>query len=128
MTALDVVSAYLARARVGDWSGALAHMSDDVVGHVPGRSELAGELHGKPAVSAYIEHARKLSADRDVELQLQDMLVSHNRVALIVREIFHRDGREIPIRRANVYRVAGEQIVEITIYEHDQYAVDELFA
>ncbi len=128
MSALDVVSAYLSRARVGDWPGALAHMSDDVVGHVPGRSQLAGELRGKAAVSSYIESARALSADRDVDLELQDMLVSRNRVALIVREVFHREGREIPIRRANVYRVAGEQIVEITVYEHDQYAVDELFA
>lgn len=128
MTALEVVSAYLARARVGDWHGALAHMSDDVVGHVPGRSRLAGELRGKAEVSAYIEQVRAQSADKDVELQLQDMLASKNRVALIVREVFHRDGREIPIRRANVYRVAGEQIVEITVYEHDQDAVDELLA
>ena len=33
----------------------------------------------------------------------------------------------LEIRRANVYRVQGEQISEIWIFEADQYAVDALF-
>jgi hypothetical protein len=34
----------------------------------------------------------------------------------------------LDIRRANVYRVRDDRIVEIWIFEHDQYAVDEWFA
>jgi hypothetical protein len=56
------------------------------------------------------------------------MLSSQERVALIVRERFHRPGRVVEIRRANVYRVEGDRIAEIWIFEHDQYAVDELMA
>jgi hypothetical protein len=54
------------------------------------------------------------------------MLVSDERVALLVRERFHGDGPPVEIRRANVYRVQGDKIVEISIFEADQYAVDEL--
>ena len=47
-------------------------------------------------------------------------------MALLVRERFHGDGPLVEIRRANVYRVRGGQIVEVYIFEADQYLVDEV--
>ena len=64
--------------------------------------------------------------DGSIELELIDMLASEDRVALLVRERFHGHGPSVEIRRANVYRVQGDRIVEISIFEADQYAVDEL--
>ena len=49
-------------------------------------------------------------------------------VALVVRERFKREDGELEIRRANVYRIRGDEIAEVWIFEGDQYAVDELFA
>jgi hypothetical protein len=43
-----------------------------------------------------------------------------------VREVFHGDGPPTEIRRANVYRIQNDEIVEISIFERDQYVVDEL--
>jgi hypothetical protein len=76
----------------------------------------------------YIETARALSREADIELEVIDALTSEDRFALIVRERFHRDGEVVDIRRANVYRVRGEEIVEIWIFEADQYEVDALLA
>ena len=45
---------------------------------------------------------------------------------LLVRERFHGEGVPIEIRRANVYRVKDEKVVEVSIFEADQYVVDEL--
>jgi len=67
-----------------------------------------------------------LSAEAEIEVEVVDALVSEERFCLIVRERFHRDGGVVDIRRANVYRVRGEEIVEIWIYEADQYEVDAL--
>jgi hypothetical protein len=39
------------------------------------------------------------------------MLASEERVALIVRERFHREGGAVEIRRANAYRVRGDSLV-----------------
>jgi hypothetical protein len=61
-----------------------------------------------------------------VELEVVDTLTSADRFALIVVERFHRDGEIVEIRRANVYRVRGEEIDEIWIFEGDQYEVDAL--
>jgi hypothetical protein len=63
-----------------------------------------------------------------LELEVVDALTSDDRFALIVNERFHRDGGDVDIHRANVYRVRDDEIVEIWIFEGDQYAVDDLFA
>lgn len=56
------------------------------------------------------------------------MLSSATRVALVVRERFHAAAGAVAITRANVYRIAGDRIAEVSIFEADQYAVDGLFA
>jgi hypothetical protein len=56
------------------------------------------------------------------------MLVSGDRVALVVRERFGRDEGVLEISRVNLYRVRGDRIVEIAIFEGDQYEMDELMA
>jgi len=128
MAARDLMRRYLDLARAGDWEQAFGFFADDVAIHIPGRSAHAGEMQGRDAVRRYIEAARALSAGHDVEVEPIDMLTSEERVALIVRERFHRPGGDVEIRRANVYRIEDEHIVEVWIFEHDQYAVDELMA
>ena len=100
MTAREVMTAYLAAARSGDWDTAFG----------------------------YIRTIRDHYREGTIELELVDMLASDERVALIVRERFHGDGPPVEIRRANVYRVRDGAIVELSIFEGDQYAVDALLA
>jgi uncharacterized protein len=118
---------YISAMRRGDRDAAFGHYADDIVGHVPGRSPLAGDLYGKPAVVGYIETAVAHAPD-GVEVEVLDMLASEERVALIVRERLHDGDRVLDMCRANVYRVQGDRIVEISIFEADQYAVDEFLS
>jgi ketosteroid isomerase-like protein len=128
MAAADVMHRYVEAARSGDFDSAFGMFDDDIVFRVPGRSQFAGEHRGRKAAMAYIDHARGLSRDHDVGVEVIDALTSGERFCLIVRELFHLDGRTIEIRRANVYRVVGEKIVEVWIFEGDQYAADELMS
>ena len=118
---------YIAAARSGDFSAAYRFYSDDIVGHVPGRSAFAGQLRGRDAVVGYIETARAISHGSDVEVDVIDVMASDERVALLVREVFHLASGDIEIKRSNVYRVRDGEIIEIWIYEANQYEVDELF-
>jgi len=127
-TPIDTMQGYMAAARSGDFSAAYRFYSDDIVGHVPGRSQFAGELRGRDAVIGYVETARALSHSAEVELELVDMLASEERVALIVREVFHLPSGDVEIGRSNVYRVQDGKITEIWVYEANQYEVDTLFA
>jgi len=117
---------YLSAAKRGDWDTAFGYFAEDIALHIPGRSAFAGDPRGRDAAVGYIQAIRDHYRDGKIELELIDMLVSDERVALLVRERFHGDGPPLEIRRANVYRVHGDQIVEISIFEADQYAVDEL--
>jgi hypothetical protein len=117
---------YLDAAMSGDWDTGFGFFADDIALHIPVRSEFSGEHRGKQVAIDYIRTARARSEGAEVELELIDMLASEERVALLVRERFHREDGVVEIRRANVYRVQREKIVEIWIFEADQYAVDEL--
>ncbi len=124
----DLMSRYLDCARSGDWESAFRFFSDEIVLHVPGRSAFAGELRGKDAVRRYLEAAIAHAQESKVEVELVEMLVGDERVALIVKERFPRPEGAVEIRRANVYRVRDEMIDEVWIFEANQYEVDELFA
>ena len=126
MTPRELMSDYLAAAKRGDWDSAFAYFAEDIEFHIPGRSPFAGHRRGKDAAVDYIRSVRDHYRDGEIELELIDMLASDERVVLLVRERFHGDGPPLEIRRANVYRVRADQIVEIRIFEADQYVVDEL--
>ena len=122
----ELMTDYLAAARRGDWDTAFGYFADDIVFHIPGRSSFAGERRGKGAARDYIESVREHYRGGEIEVELIDMLTSGERVVLLVRERFLGDGDPVEIRRANVYRVQGDEIVEISIFEADQYTVDAL--
>jgi ketosteroid isomerase-like protein len=126
MSAEEVKESYVAAVRRGDFDAAFARFAQDIVLRIPGRSEFAGEHRGHAAAMAYIEAARARSREHQVQVEIVDALVGEERFALVVVERFHRDGEVVEIPRANVYRVRGEEIVEIWIFEGDQYAVDDL--
>lgn len=119
------MSDYLAAAKRGDWDSAFGYFAEDVELRIPGRSAFAGHQRGKAAAVDYIRSIRDHYGDGQIELELIDMLASDERVALLVLERFHGQGPPVEIRRANVYRVSDDRIVEIWIFEADQYVVDE---
>lgn len=127
MAPLDLMRRYLDAAKRGDWETGSSFFAEDIVLHVPGRSVLAGEHRGREAALAYIDAALERTHG-GVEVELIDMLAGEEHVALVVRERFKRGDGELEIRRANVYRIRGDEIAEVWIFEGDQYAVDELFA
>jgi ketosteroid isomerase-like protein len=125
---LEVMRRYVAAMRRRDWDAGTAFFDDDIVVRIPGRSSFAGEHRGRRAAIDYIAAAVARSEGHEVELELVDTLVSGERVALLVRERFGREGGTVEISRVNVYRVRGGRIVEISIFEGDQYEMDELLA
>ena len=126
MTPRELMTDYLAAAKRGDWDTAFGFLADDLMINIPGRSAIAGRQHGKQAAVGYIQSIRERYPDGGIELEVIDMLAGEERVVLLVRERFHGHGPPVEIRRANVYRVKDGKVVEVSIFEADQYVVDEL--
>ncbi len=127
MTVVQVMTDYIAAMSRGDFEAGFDYFADDVVGYVPGRSSLAGERRGRAAVEGYIREVIAHTRGK-VSVELLEMLVGETHVALMVLERLGDDEHRVEIRRVNVYRVERGKIVEIRIFEGDQYLMDEFTA
>lgn len=126
MTPLELIQRYVSAMKSGDRETGCGYFAEDIVFTIPGRSKFAGTHHGRETARNYIESAIAHSEGGEIELELVDMLASEDRVALIINERFVRAEGVVEIPRANVYRIEDDKIVEIRIYEGNQYGADAL--
>lgn len=127
MNADEVMQGYAAAWARGDSEAAFTFYADDVVMRLPGRGALAGVHEGKSAVIAAIQGLLARTDGIPVAVEVLDRLVSDRSVALQLREVATRGDEVLDLRRVNVYGVRDGKIVDIDIYEANQYDVDEFF-
>jgi ketosteroid isomerase-like protein len=127
MAPIDLIQGYLTAMRSGDRTTGYGFFAEDLVVRIPGRSAFSGTHQGRQVAIDYIQSAVAKAHAGDVEVELVDALAGEDRVCLLLLERFSLDRGVVEIRRANVYRVRGDEIVEVWIFEGDQYEVDALF-
>jgi uncharacterized protein (TIGR02246 family) len=127
MDAAAVLDEYAAAWARGDPETAFSFYADDVVMRLPGHGSLAGVHDGRAAVIAAIRALLARTDGLPVEVEVIDRLVSPDRVAMVLRERATRGQEHLDLRRVNVYRVRDDRIVEIDVFEADQYDVDAFF-
>jgi len=120
------VSGYAAAWLAGDRQAMLASYHDDFTLHYFGRNPLAGIHRGKPAALAILAEVtrrsnRKLSG-------IVDVMAGPERGALLVREIFQRDGKTAEVERLLVYAVRDQLLWQCWVYDLDQALVDAFLA
>jgi ketosteroid isomerase-like protein len=120
------VSGYAAAWLAGDRQAMLASYHDEFTLHYFGRNPLAGVHRGKPAALAILAEVtrrshRKLSG-------IVDVMAGAERGALLVREIFQRDGKTAEVERLLVYSVRDELLWQCWVYDQDQALVDAFLA
>jgi len=120
------VSGYAAAWLAGDRQAMLASYHDEFTLHYFGRNPLAGVHRGKPAALAILAEVtrrshRKLSG-------IVDVMAGAERGALLVREIFQRDGKTAEVERLLVYSVRDELLWQCWVYDQDQALVDTFLA
>jgi uncharacterized protein len=120
------LSGYAAAWLAGDRQAMLASYHDDFTLHYFGRNPLAGIHRGKAAALAILAEVtrrtnRKLSG-------IVDVMAGPERGALLVREIFQRDGKTAEVERLLVYAVRDELIWQCWVYDQDQALVDTFLA
>ena len=114
----------------GDFEGMLAHYTDDVLLHYPGRNPLSGTHRGKDGIR---EWGRKidelLGAGGSLTRTLHDILANDDHaIQLVAVEARRADGRSASWNAAVVMHVRDGKISEVWLNIDDPYAVDELLA
>jgi ketosteroid isomerase-like protein len=120
------VSRYAAAWLAGDRQAMLASYHDDFTLHYFGRNPLAGVHRGKPAALAILAEVTRRT-NRKL-LGIVDIMAGPGRGALLVREIFQRDGNTAEVERLLVYSVRDELLWQCWVYDQDQTLVDSFLS
>ena len=100
---------------------------ENIVVSYPGTSELAGEYRGR---KQFLEDfGRKRLGYNTVSRETVDMLVSDDRICLILKEhLMRADGESIDVIRHAIYTLVNGKMTEIRIFDNDQDMVDRFLA
>ena len=111
----------------GDFEGMLAHYTDDVVLHYPGRNVLSGTYAGKDGIRDWVERIDGLlGPGGSFRRHLHDILASdEHAIQLVSVDAKRADGRSASWNAAVVMHVREGKISEIWLNIDDPYAVDE---
>ena len=120
------VSGYAAAWLAGDRQAMLASYHDDFTLHYFGRNPLAGIHRGKPAALAILAEVTRRS-NRKLSC-IVDVMAGPEHGALLVREIFQRDGKTAEVERLLVYSVRDQLLWQCWVYDQDQALVDTFLA
>ena len=114
----------------GDFEGMLAHYTEDVILHYPGRNALSGTYRGKDGLREWGRKIDELLGPRgSLTRTLHDILASDiHAVQLVSVEASRTDGRTASWNAAVVMHVRDGKISEIWLNIDDPYAVDALLA
>jgi RNA 2',3'-cyclic 3'-phosphodiesterase len=115
---------YEARAAGSDVAQLL---SEDVVWHVPGASEIAGEHRGVEAVRSYMD-ARQRLMDGTFRVTVHGASLIAGRVVQLAGGRAVRDGREVAWETVGVFRVVEGRIAECWLIPFDQAAFDRIWS
>ena len=114
----------------GDVAGILAHYTEDVILHYPGRNALSGTYRGKDGLREWVRKIDELlGPGGSLTRTLHDILASDNHaVQLLSVEASRTGGRSASWNAAVVMHVRDGKISEIWLNIDDPYAVDALLA
>jgi uncharacterized protein len=115
---------YAAFAR-GDFAVLTDLFAADLVWHVPGRSQLAGEYRGRDAVFEFFGKLMEIT-EGSFRLDVHSVLADDEHAVALTFGTASRGGRTITDIAAHVFHMRDGKVVEYWDATTDQYAFDEL--
>jgi uncharacterized protein len=109
----------------GDFAALNDLFAEDVLWHVEGRNQLAGEYRGRDAVYGFFGRLMELTEGTfhlDVHAVLAD---DAHGVALVVTTA-SRTGRSVTTKNAHVFHLRDGRVTEFWDASTDQYSTDEM--
>jgi ketosteroid isomerase-like protein len=102
-------------------------IGDDVVWRVPGSSAMAGEYRGRGEIFAFLRRTADLTGG-SYRADLLDVYGGDEVVVGLYRATGRREGRELDIPQALVFRFEGDALREVLAVPGDPAAFDRFWA
>lgn len=110
----------------GDFAALNDLFDENVVWHVPGRSQLAGEYRGRDEVYAFFGRLMEVT-EGSFRLELHAVLADDEHGVALVTASGSRSGHSVSTQDAHVFHLRDGHVTEFWTATTDQYAGDELF-
>lgn len=111
----------------GDMDTVRETFADDIVWHVPGRSQLAGDYRGKDEVFSFFAKLMDLSGGT-FRVEVHDILANDEHVVALTRSTAEREGRRHETKGAQVFHANADGLLtESWFHPEDAYADDEFW-
>lgn len=104
-----------------------AHTHPDVVFQQGGRFPTAGTFHGRDAMFGHFFEFMAL-VDGNFSIDAHDFLASEERVAVYLTVTIGRGGQTLTFDEVHLWRIDGDQLVDLRALPFDPYLIDEFFA
>ncbi len=111
----------------GDMDTLTELIADDTVWHMPGRSPLSGDLHGREAVFGFFAKLNELSGGT-AKINDHDFLATDEHSVALFRVVATRGGKTLESRLCEVIHWRNSQIVEDWTSFDDQYGWDQFWS
>jgi uncharacterized protein len=99
----------------------------DVAYHVPGRSSLAGDYHGRDEVLGLFARIFELSGGT-YQVELHDAVANDEHTVALFTARGQREGTTLDDRSVLVSHVRDGRFTEVWLFSEDLYAVDAFFS
>lgn len=110
----------------GDIDTVLSLFADDIVWHVAGSSQLAGDYHGHQQVVGFFGRMMELSGGT-FRLDIHDVLANDVHGTVLATARAERDDQNMAVRQANIWHLANGKATEFWSFAEDQEALDKFF-
>ncbi len=111
----------------GDMETISELFADDIEWHIAGRSQLAGDYHGKDEVFGFFGKITELSSGTS-RLEVHDVLANDEHGVVLVRGSASREGRDFTGNDVHTFHIRDGKVAEFWDSPLDQYANDEFWS
>jgi uncharacterized protein len=110
----------------GDIETVMALFADDIVWHVGGSSQLAGDYRGHDEVMGFFGRLMEVSGGT-FRLEIHDVLANDQHGTVLVTAYGERDGMTIAAREVNIWHLADGKATEFWAFIENPAELDEFF-
>lgn len=127
-TDVEVVQRLYAAVAAGDIAIAESCLAPDAVWHIPGKSALAGDHRGWPAIRDNFFAKLGPLSGHTLRIELLDITVGQDFIVAVQHVTAAYQGRHLDVTGCQLMRVDQGHIAEVRGHYSDQYALDAFFS
>jgi ketosteroid isomerase-like protein len=110
----------------GDIPAVLGLFDEDIDWHVPGRSPLSGDYHGRDGVMGFFTKSMELS-NGTLKVEVDEVVADGDRVVVFSTVSARRNGRSLSAPEVHCWRLSDGKAVEFREFQGDQQNEDEFW-